>query len=312
MDASVLVDALVYRSLVAHLQQRADAVQNIDMMITAGFCRNCLAKWRHMAQKQVGMANATYEDALKDVYGMSYEEFKSKHQVKASPEKLATFEQAKSLMADHSAFDPSPVPFSACCELPLVSFPALTPAAAAATALGSQYFFPAPRAPPPPLESVKTITVGILTVSDRAFRGVYEDKSGPALNTLLKSLGFSVTLQGLVPDEESIITVQLETWASQCQVVFTTGGTGVGLRDVTPEATMNVVGRVLPGIAEAMRRETRQAEPLSLLSRGIAGISKNGKCAIVNLPGSPAGAIQCAQIAIPMLPRLVELVNSMV
>jgi len=95
------LDALVYRKLIEHLQARPDTVQNIDMMNTAGFCRNCLAKWRHGAQHQLGMANATYDDALQAVYGMGYAEYKARHQAKANPEQLARFEAVKQLHADH-------------------------------------------------------------------------------------------------------------------------------------------------------------------------------------------------------------------
>ena len=127
----------------------------------------------------------------------------------------------------------------------------------------------------------------MITVSDRVYAGVYEDKSGPAARERAIALGFEVVGTAVVPDEAGSITAALLEWASRVDLVITTGGTGCAPRDVTPEATGVVIERPVPGIAEKMRIAGSEHEPRAWLSRGVAGL--RGACLIVNLPGSPKG-----------------------
>jgi molybdopterin adenylyltransferase len=127
----------------------------------------------------------------------------------------------------------------------------------------------------------------VITVSDRVHAGIYEDKSGPAARESLIALGFEVVGQVVVPDEADQIRAALLEWSSRVDLVVTTGGTGCAPRDVTPEATVVVIERMVPGIAEKMRIAGSEREPRSWLSRGVAGL--RGACLIVNLPGSPKG-----------------------
>jgi len=202
--------------------------------------------------------------------------------------------RARLLYTKH-AFDPNPVPFSACCEL----LPAATTVPPVVTTAATAASMQARREP---------ITVGILTVSDRASQGVYKDLSGPAVVASLPTHAFTVVRTAIVPDDKGVIAATLEAWSESCRVILTTGGTGIGPRDVTPEATARVIARALPGVAEAMRRETLAVEPLALLSRAVCGVSRNGRAIVANLPGSPAGAVQCVSVLLPLLPRLVDLV----
>ncbi len=127
----------------------------------------------------------------------------------------------------------------------------------------------------------------VITVSDRVHDGVYEDKSGPAVVAGLTGLGFSIAGTVVIPDEAEGISTALVEWSAQVDLIVTTGGTGCAPRDVTPEATLRVIERLAPGIAEKMRIAGSEFEPRSWLSRGVAGL--RGACLIVNLPGSPKG-----------------------
>lgn len=134
----------------------------------------------------------------------------------------------------------------------------------------------------------KRITVGVLTVSDRCSDGSREDRSGPEIVDWCARNDFAVAQRSIVPDETSAIVSHLTTWADgDIDVIITTGGTGLTLRDVTPEATRAVIDREAPGIAEEIRRRGLSATPFASLSRGIAGT--RGRSLIVNLPGSPGG-----------------------
>jgi molybdenum cofactor synthesis domain-containing protein len=137
-----------------------------------------------------------------------------------------------------------------------------------------------------------SIRFGLLTLSDRSSRGERADSSGPALANLIQAEGWSVAKQQILPDEESAIREILIEWADggELDVILTTGGTGVAPRDVTPEATRAVIQREVPGLAEAMRAESLKKTPHAMLSRAIAGI--RGRTLIVNLPGSPKGAVE--------------------
>jgi molybdopterin adenylyltransferase len=127
----------------------------------------------------------------------------------------------------------------------------------------------------------------VLTVSDGVSDGTREDASGAILAELAAADGYEIE-RNVVPDETDTIASALERLAAICDVVFTTGGTGFGPRDVTPEATRQVLDREAPGLAEAIRADARVKTPHAMLSRGLAGIA--GRCVIVNLPGSPGGA----------------------
>lgn len=153
--------------------------------------------------------------------------------------------------------------------------------------------------------------VGILTVSDRSFRGEREDLGGPALVAeLRKGQGeVDVTETAIVPDEREQIAAKLIEWCDllQLDLVLTTGGTGFAPRDVTPEATLAVLERHAPGLAEAIRAESLRITPHAMLSRGVAGIRK--RTLIVNLPGSPRGAVQSLGFILPVLPHAIELLH---
>ena len=145
------------------------------------------------------------------------------------------------------------------------------------------------------------IRFGLLTLSDRSSRGDREDSSGPALARLIQAEGWSVTKQQILPDEESAIRAVLTEWSDGggLDVILTTGGTGFSLRDVTPEATKAVIQREAPGLTEVMRAESLKKTPHAMLSRAIAGL--RGRTLIVNLPGSPKGAVENLQTILPVL-----------
>ncbi|MFO8010319.1 MAG: MogA/MoaB family molybdenum cofactor biosynthesis protein [Dehalococcoidia bacterium] len=152
-------------------------------------------------------------------------------------------------------------------------------------------------------------SVGILTVSDKGSRGQREDESGAAIREIVSGLGGQVTRYEIVPDDKDAIGGKLIKWADEAKpdIIFTTGGTGLGPRDVTPEATSSVVERVVPGISEAIRTESIRKTPHGMLSRGISGIL--GKTLIVNLPGSPKAVRECLEVLTPALPHAVETVR---
>ena len=139
------------------------------------------------------------------------------------------------------------------------------------------------------------IRVAILTVSDSAVAGTRADASGPALKQHCESLGWTVADSAVVPDDVSDISRQLRDWAnkSTANVIFTTGGTGISARDVTPEATRAVLDREIPGMAELIRAKGLEQTPFSVLSRGVVG--SRGEALVVNLPGSPKGALHSLQ-----------------
>lgn len=154
-----------------------------------------------------------------------------------------------------------------------------------------------------------TIRFGILTLSDRSARGERADSSGPALAERIEAEGWSVARRDVLPDEESTIREILISWADsgELDVILTTGGTGFSPRDVTPEATRAVIEREAPGIAEAMRAASLKITPHAMLSRVVAGIRK--RTLIVNLPGSPKGAVENLQVIVPVLPHAVQLLQ---
>ena len=150
------------------------------------------------------------------------------------------------------------------------------------------------------------LTVGILTISDKGSKGERQDKSGEAIREILSAIDVSVVNYDIVPDEKELIVKKLVKWADEdnLEVVITTGGTGLTPRDVTPEATLAVVDRIVPGFAEAMRAESLKKTPHAMLSRAVVGT--RGKCLIINLPGSSKAVRECLAVILPALPHAVE------
>jgi len=147
----------------------------------------------------------------------------------------------------------------------------------------------------------------VVTVSDSCSRGEREDLSGPAVAQLLQKLGFSVTAHEVVPDELVQIQNTLIQLARGVRLVVTTGGTGIAARDVTPEATAAVCERLVDGVAERMRSEGFKKTQFAALSRGICGV--RGQALILNLPGSPAGAIESLEAVAGLIPHAIELLG---
>ena len=148
-----------------------------------------------------------------------------------------------------------------------------------------------------------------LTISDAGSKGEREDTSGDAIAELMTQAGFLQVDRKVVPDETEAISSRLREWcdAAVADVVVTTGGTGLGPRDVTPEATRAVIDIEVPGIAEAMRMETLKNTPFAMLSRAVVGV-RNG-CLIVNLPGSPTGVRETLEVALRSLPHALEMIR---
>ena len=153
------------------------------------------------------------------------------------------------------------------------------------------------------------INAAVLTISDSAYAGTRTDLSGPAVRERLERLGWSVSAIEVLPDEADLIAARLATLAdgNQFAAIFTTGGTGVAARDVTPEATRAAIEREIPGIGELMRSHGRKSTPLAALSRAVAGI--RGQVLIVNLPGSPKGAVESLDGIISVVPHILQLLR---
>lgn len=149
----------------------------------------------------------------------------------------------------------------------------------------------------------------VLTVSDRSARGERVDEGGPLVEAMLAEAGAEVVARALVPDEAEEIERALREWSDGdgIDLVVTTGGTGLGARDVTPEATKAVIEREAPGIAEAMRAAGMRLTPNAALSRQVAGI--RGRTLILNLPGSPKAAAECLEAVATILPHAIEMMR---
>ena len=150
-------------------------------------------------------------------------------------------------------------------------------------------------------------TAGVLTISDSAHRGERADASGPAVAARLEAVGFTVVDRKVIPDERSEIATALRVLADSQTVgaIFTTGGTGIALRDVTPEATRDVIEREIPGFGELMRARGLASTRFAPLSRAIAG--SRGTVLIVNLPGSPRGAVESLDAILELVPHVLDL-----
>jgi len=152
------------------------------------------------------------------------------------------------------------------------------------------------------------IQAGILTISDRASRGLYDDLGGPALKAAAEGYGWKVLAESLVPDEKKAIQKAVrEQVARGCQLILTTGGTGVALRDVTPEAVRDIAVRELPGFGEVMRSESMEITPNAILSRSLAVVVD--KTLVICLPGKPTGAVECLGFVSGAIPHCIEILQ---
>ncbi len=151
--------------------------------------------------------------------------------------------------------------------------------------------------------------MAVLTISDASWMKMRKDESGQAVKALLESKGWVVPILEVMPDERVLIEKRLGELADsgELAVVFTTGGTGPAPRDVTPEATLAVIERPMPGLSERMRYEGARITPFAALSRGVSGI--RGRTLIVNLPGSPKGAVESAGAILDLIPLIVQLMR---
>lgn len=152
------------------------------------------------------------------------------------------------------------------------------------------------------------INVGIVTVSDRASKGEYDDLGGPALKTAATGYGWSVIADLLVPDEQRDIQRAIRELINKgCGLVLTTGGTGVAPRDVTPEAIREIASRELPGFGEVMRMESLKITKNAILSRNLAAVVDNAL--VIALPGKPSGAVECLSFVVGAIPHCVKVVQ---
>ena len=152
------------------------------------------------------------------------------------------------------------------------------------------------------------IHVGIITISDRASRGQYDDLGGPAVRQAANGFGWKVLVESLVPDEKRDIQRAIrDQIAKGCQLILTTGGTGVALRDVTPEAVREIATRELPGFGEIMRAESMKITKNAILSRNLAVVVE--KALVICLPGKPSGAVECLGFVVGAIPHCVEVLQ---
>lgn len=152
------------------------------------------------------------------------------------------------------------------------------------------------------------INVGILTISDRATQGLYDDLGGPALKEAAEKYGWRVVNETLVPDEKSDIQRAVREQINKgCHLVLTTGGTGVALRDITPEAVREIAVRELPGFGEIMRMESMKITPNAILSRNLAVVVD--QALVICLPGKPSGAVECLGFVVGAIPHCLEVLQ---
>src|SRR5437867_4611124 len=152
------------------------------------------------------------------------------------------------------------------------------------------------------------IHTGIITISDRASQGLYDDLGGPALKKAAEGYGWKVRAEALVPDEKREIQRAVREQVNKgCALILTTGGTGVALRDVTPEAVREIAVRELPGFGEAMRMQSMKITPNAILSRNLAVVVE--KTLVICLPGKPQGAVECLTFIVRAIPHCVEVLQ---
>ena len=155
---------------------------------------------------------------------------------------------------------------------------------------------------------IMQINVGVITVSDRASKGLYDDLGGPALKQAAEGYGWKILADALVPDEQQDIQRAIrEQIAQGCELILTTGGTGVALRDVTPEAVRAIAGRELPGFGEVMRLESMKITKNAILSRSLAAVVE--RTLVLCLPGKPSGAVECLGFVVGAIPHCVEVLR---
>jgi molybdenum cofactor synthesis domain-containing protein len=156
------------------------------------------------------------------------------------------------------------------------------------------------------------LNIGILTISDKGSRGERQDKSGEVIRDILSRMGGNIVKYEVVPDEREIIAGKLTAWADggKVDVILTTGGTGLSQRDVTPEATLSVIDKSVPGIAEAIRARSLEKTPMAMLSRAVSGLRK--ECLIINMPGSPRAVQECLEVILPALSHAVDIIKGKV
>jgi len=148
------------------------------------------------------------------------------------------------------------------------------------------------------------ITVAVLTLSDKGSKGERVDSSGPLIQDMLKSISAEVKFYDILPDEKELIKKKLIEYTEKVDLILTTGGTGLSPRDVTPEATLEVIDRQVAGIAEAMRSEGLKKTSRAMLSRAVAGV--RGTSLIINLPGSPKAVKENLQVILEVIPHAIE------
>lgn len=153
------------------------------------------------------------------------------------------------------------------------------------------------------------VSAAVLTISDRCSEGKRDDFSGPVIQNILEGKNIEVCSRRIIPDEADRISAELINLSDEAKVdvVFTTGGTGLGPRDVTPEATLAICQKIVPGLGELMRLKGLEKTPNAILSRSVAGIRKN--TLIINLPGSPKAVRECLDVILPVLPHALKMMS---
>ena len=151
---------------------------------------------------------------------------------------------------------------------------------------------------------MQMIKVAILTLSDKGSKGDRDDASGPAIEKIIKKMNATVVSYEIIPDDKNKIKRKLISLSKTADLIVTTGGTGVSPRDVTPDATLEIIDYEIPGIAEAMRMKGMRKTPFAMISRAVAGV--RGKTLIINLPGSPRAVKENLSVILPILPHTIE------
>ena len=156
------------------------------------------------------------------------------------------------------------------------------------------------------------VSVAILTASDRSSRGERDDLSGVVISEIVTGQGWEVAFYGIVPDDRFLLKEEMCRLADEMKVslILTTGGTGLAPKDFTPEATLDVIDKEVPGLAEAMRKASMEKTPHAMLSRAVSGL--RGETLIVNLPGSPRAVRECLEVILPAIPHAAELLRGTV